>query len=379
MIAGRVEKLKFIAEEMQLASFLAEHVGDPDVARTLARHILIRAENFIAHARGLRRPLDDADYDAREFHRAKEAYATQFEEYFTVARHRLSAHIQDFDFGKRIELWNEIEIIKISFFVDGAREIYEKLAQLDPPEFSAYSEPPELSDPAVLEILHQSQRVMGQRNWVELGTDSLAMTRNNVAPVLNTTPVHARAGQLVLIRRWLATHKELLEKVEGYPRIARILRGRIVTDIASFCDCLVTRPVPPGAPQEMGGLDKLIAANGQSAAPITDFVAASNFQGTLQNIRTIRDRIGAHVEIDPSCTINSLLADSTPSICKRHGASMSALPPPSGKPASESFIYGSTLRTAAASTACWPVVGGRCRIALNMLPRASKPCPILVC
>ena len=72
------------------------------MARTVTRHILIRAENFIAHARGLRRPLNDAGYDTRHFHRTKEAYATAFEEYFLTSRHKLGAHVQDFDFGKRI-------------------------------------------------------------------------------------------------------------------------------------------------------------------------------------------------------------------------------------------------------------------------------------
>lgn len=57
MIPTRVEKLKFVVEEMQLAFHLAMHLTDPFVARTLARHILIRGENFIEHARGLRRPL----------------------------------------------------------------------------------------------------------------------------------------------------------------------------------------------------------------------------------------------------------------------------------------------------------------------------------
>ena len=127
MIPTRLEKLKFIVEEMQLAFHLAMHLTDPFAARTLARHILIRAENFIEHARGLRRPLIDAGFDTRDFHNAKEVYASAFEEYFKVSRHRLGAHVQDFDFGTRIELWNDIEIVKISFFVDGAQEIYRNL------------------------------------------------------------------------------------------------------------------------------------------------------------------------------------------------------------------------------------------------------------
>lgn len=78
--------------------------------------------------------------------------------------------------------------------------------------------------------------------------------------------------------------RDLLDQLAAYPRIARILRARIITDLVSFCDCLVTRPVSPGALQAMDGLDKLIEAKGQSSASIDTFVAASNFLAELQTV-----------------------------------------------------------------------------------------------
>lgn len=102
---------------------------------------------------------------------------------------------------------------------------------------------------------------------------------------------------------------DLLHRLVARARIARILKGRIVTDIVSFCDCLVTRPVCPGALQEMDGLDKLIVASGQSSAAIDNFVGASNFQVELQAARAIRDKVGAHIEIDEAHTLTALLAD----------------------------------------------------------------------
>ncbi|MCP1173647.1 hypothetical protein [Ralstonia chuxiongensis] len=309
MIPTRVGKLKFIVEEMQLAFHLAMHVTDPFVARTLARHILVRAENFIEHARGLRKPLKNAGHDIRDFHKTKEAYASAFEEYFQVARHKLGAHVQDFDFGKRIELWNEIEIVKIGYFVDGALQIYRSLAALSLPGYVTYAEPTELTDPSVLESLGQFQQAINNGSGIEMGTDPLAMTRNNTSAVLNMTPVHQRAGQLALIRRWIAMQREILRWMGPQIRIARILKARIVTDLVSFCDCLVTRTVPPGALQEMEGLDKLIVASGQSSATIDNFVAASNFQAELQVARTIRDKIGAHLEISDSYTLAGLSTD----------------------------------------------------------------------
>jgi hypothetical protein len=59
----------------------------------------------------------------------------------------------------------------------------------------------------------------------------------------------------------------------------------------------------------MDGLDKLIAAEGQASASIDTFVAASNFHAELQTARAIRDRIGAHLDIDDARTVSSLLGD----------------------------------------------------------------------
>ncbi len=309
MIQGRIEKLRFIVEEMQTALHLATNLTDPFFARTIARHILIRVENFIEHARGLRRPLRDAGCDTNVFHAAKEAYAAQFDEYFKVARHRLGAHVQDFDFGKRIELWNDIEVVKLSYFVDGAQEIYEGLATFVVPGYVPYVRPAETSNPDILEILRLLQRSLDARTGVEMGTDALAMTRGNTTVVLNTTPVHARAAQLALIRRWIALQSDLRQRLIAHPAIARLFKARLITDIVSFCDCLVTRPVTPGALQAMDGLDKLVQAQGQSSAPIDAFVAASHFAIELAAVRAVRDKVGAHLEIDIAEPLATLLAD----------------------------------------------------------------------
>ena len=130
---------------------------------------------------------------------------------------------------------------------------------------------PSFSDPDILEILRQLQRSLDARTGVEMGTDALAMTRGKTTASLNTTPVHARAAQLALVRRWIALQLDLRQRLIAHSAIARLFKARLITDIVSFCDCLVTRPVTLGALQAMDGLDKLVQAQGQSSAPIDAF------------------------------------------------------------------------------------------------------------
>ncbi len=109
-MSSRLEKLRFIVDELQIALFLAEKAPDAATARMLARHVLVRASDFIDHARSLRRPLREAGYDTTIFHRLKETFATDFDEHYVMARHRFSAHVQDLPLEERIALWNDIEI-----------------------------------------------------------------------------------------------------------------------------------------------------------------------------------------------------------------------------------------------------------------------------
>jgi hypothetical protein len=145
-LTTRLEKLRFIVDELQLGFFLTQYAPDDFAARTLARHVLIRAKDLVEHARGLKRPLNAAGHNTRQFNEAKEVYAKNFDEYFAVGRDRLSAHLQDFDFGKRLELWNDIEIVKLSFFVDGGKEIFDRLSDLKGSGIARYFPPADLKD-----------------------------------------------------------------------------------------------------------------------------------------------------------------------------------------------------------------------------------------
>lgn len=306
---NRLEKLRCLIAEMQLALLLARHAPDDFSARTLARHIVGRTENFIEHARRLRTALRQAGFNTRSYNNKKETYAKDFDDYFRTARHKLSAHVQDIDFGKRIELWNDVEVSKISYFVDGAKEIHDSLAALNIPGFIAYTEPPELTDPALLVLLQDFMGSAELRLRAEIGTDPLAMTRPHAVAILVTGDVQARASQLALIRRWITAQLDWLKRFETYPGIARILKERLVTDIVSFCDGLVTRAVAPGAPQEMEGLNTLLANINQDVSAIDRFVQVSSFESSLQAARRVRDHVGAHLEIDDAITLTDILRE----------------------------------------------------------------------
>lgn len=299
-LSVRLDKLRFLAEELQLAFALANSAPDAWNSRLIARHILIRAYDVIAHARQIRKFVRTFGSDLK-FHEAKEAYASWFDEYFKTARHKLGAHVQDLDFGQRIELWNDVETSKIGTFVEGAAEIYGLLAPLNLPGYVPItSPPPELADSAFLLALAQFQQ-SALPTRAEYASDPLAMTRPGTIAGAGNTPIHHRAAQLSLVARWVRWDRATLDRFAAFPGARRIFLSRLVTDVVSFADCLITRPTPSGAFQTMVGFNDLMAAEAGGPSPaLAAFLSGYQFEPILNRYRPVRDQIGGHLEINPT-------------------------------------------------------------------------------
>jgi hypothetical protein len=301
----RLEKLHFLTEEIVLAGALASHATDSDMARMLSRHVAIRVPDFVEHARQLRNSLAASPASTR-FKGTVNAFADSFSEHLARTRHKLGAHVQDINLIELVELWASIDKSMIQYFAHGASELWDSLAELGVPGHQPFATPASLASPeaaSVLEYLARDVEIPAT-----FGTDALAFARANSQTLFNGTPVHQRAGQLALLRRWIRAERELFALFKPHPSIARILKARILTDIVSFHDCLITRPLQPGAPQQMDGLDAFIAAAGETPTAILAFVASSRDGTTIDPIRQVRNRIGGHLEIDPGVPLSALIA-----------------------------------------------------------------------
>lgn len=302
----RLEKLRFLAMEMRLAMRLAQFAPTDADARMLTRHVIIRAVDFISHARQLRKPLGQAGFDTGTFNDLKEYYAAQFQEYFQKVRDRLGAHIQDIELAEGVKLWNGVDASKSEFFADGAAEIYRSLEPLGIPNFPTLTDFPEVNDPAFEQALHAYQASGSKVQTVEMGADPLAMTRPNSTAIINTHPIHARAGHLALIQRWMMAQAKLFHRFGAFPNVVRILKARMITDLVSACDCLITRDVDLAAPQRMAGLDALLIKT-VSPNAIEQFKETFRIEEAITPYREIRNKVGSHLDGDIGVTLETLL------------------------------------------------------------------------
>lgn len=305
-IAIRAEKLRFLTDELALAAELCASAANAGMARMIARHVTVRTGDFIDHIRQLRNRLP-ASAGASDFKDTVNALNDEFRVNLAAARHKLGAHVQDMGFVERLDLWVAIDAGKVAYFAEGARELWDRLGTLGTPEHQPFATPSALADPSVASALAYlaSPRAIP----VTIGTDPLAEARTNTTTLFNATPIHQRAGQLALLRRWIRDQRELLALFQPSPAIARIFRARLLTDVVSFHDCLITRAVQPGAPQALEGLDDLIASSGDEPTAIRAFAASNRQETTIGPARHVRNRVGAHLDCDPATRLATLLSE----------------------------------------------------------------------
>ena len=301
------EKLVFCAREMHLAYRLAQAAPTDFVRRAVARHVVVRARDFIELAFDVLGGLKRQGVVVASERARVGAYRDAFDEYYDSTRTALSAHVQPLEYSHRLELWKELEIVKLSYFVDGAREICEGLAELQPGEHAPFAAFPEAGDESLAVDLQGHAAENAPDGFTRLGTDVLAATRANTVVAMNFTPVHQRAGELAALRLWIDAQWSMLQVAAGHTNAMRILKARIVTDVVSFADCLITR-VDGDPGHRYQGLDDLLRPDGDPSA-IDDFRQHYRIATVLDPIRQVRHRVGAHLHRDDKVALGDLLAE----------------------------------------------------------------------
>jgi hypothetical protein len=300
-------KLQFAAAEMELALLLARHAPNDFLGRAVARHVVVRAKDFIAlcydAASALKKSAGSgAVADVRE---RLDAYRDAFDEYYATTRTKLGAHVQPVEFAERLELWTDLEVGKLSYFVDGAREVYDAFAELSPPDYTPYATFRETTDLELLGRLAGHAKGGTDDGYASIGADVFAASRPRTVSVLNFTPVHQRAGELAAIDEWIHGQWAMLRLLDTHPNAARIVKSRILTDIVSFADCLTTRSDGDPA-HRYPGLDALLKTDGDASA-ITEFRGLYRFQEKLDELRGVRNHVGAHLDRNATRDVATLI------------------------------------------------------------------------
>ncbi|QDH15735.1 hypothetical protein E3E11_07610 [Oecophyllibacter saccharovorans] len=306
MLHIRLEKIRFLVMEMRLVLRLVQAAPTDEVARIIARHIFVRLENFIQHARQLKKFLNTSGYNTNHYHKIKEEYVKLFEDYSKKIRNHLSAHIQDLDLREILVFWYFIDEEKLSIFVELAAKIYSSLENLGIVGFPILKDFPEINEPVFKETLLDWEGSGEKSNGFEVARDPFSRARPDTLSIGNYDfPLINRAQQIYFLYRWITIQKEVYEKFKGFANVVRIIKSRIITDVVSSIDCLVTRDIDPSRPQYLEGFDKLFKKCFPEN-PLEEFKKEFSIENIVAPYRDVRNKFGAHFEKSVSYSLIDL-------------------------------------------------------------------------
>ncbi|MGE4456840.1 MAG: tetratricopeptide repeat protein [Arcobacteraceae bacterium] len=280
-----MKKIHFCVAQIIRIKKLIEIIESDFFARVISRKIIVRIDDFI----DITRRYNNATVTDRVLKRTLKTKLneinTEFENRLKLQRHKFSAHIQDLEFGLRIDSWANISYENILFFYDKIIETYDLL------ENQANYIPININD---LEISQQEinkiQELVKEKdieNNPMVSTDILALTRFNSGAMIPGHPIQDKVLTLNSIVIILDFEIEIY-KCFKHLDYKYLLQTLIINDIISFIDNII----PPGNSSEIG-LNELL----ENRDILDRFLNTFNLEA-LEDIRNIRNKLGAHIDRD---------------------------------------------------------------------------------
>ncbi|MFY9073693.1 hypothetical protein OZZ08_01945 [Malaciobacter mytili] len=256
-------------------------------ARVISRKIMVRIDDFIDITRRYNKPNVTDGVLKRNLKTKLNELNTEFENRLRLQRHKFSAHIQDLEFGLRIDSWANISNDNIIFFHNKILEIYELLKTQ--PEYIPINKNDLILSSKEISKIQDVVKDKDIESSPMISTDILALTRFNSGAMIPGHPIQDKVLTLNSIVIILDFELELYNCFENED-YKYLLQTLIINDIISFVDNIITPDYIDNK-----GLDELL----DNREILEKFLATFNLN-ILTNIRTIRNKLGAHIDRNDS-------------------------------------------------------------------------------
>ncbi len=280
-----MKKIHFCVTQIIRIKKLIETIESDFFARVISRKTIVRIDDFI----DITRRYNNATITDRVLKRTLKTKLnelnTEFENRLRLQRHKFSAHVQDLEFGVRIDSWAKISYENIVFFHDKIIEIYDLL------ENQANYIPININDLVISQQeINKIQELVKEKDIESspmVSTDILALTRFNSGAMIPGHPIQDKVLTLNSIVIILDFEIELYKCIEDID-YKYLLQTLIINDIISFIDNII----PPANSAEIGFNELL-----DNRDILDRFLDTFNLEA-LEDIRNIRNKLGAHVDRD---------------------------------------------------------------------------------
>lgn len=282
-----MKKIHFCVTQIIRIKNIIEIIKSDFFARVISRKVMVRIDDFIDIARRYNNTNVTDGVLKRNLRTKLNELNTEFENRLRLQRHKFSAHIQDLEFGLRIDSWANISNDNIIFFHDKILEIYELL--ITQPEYIPINKNNLILSSKEIRKIQAVVKDKDIESSPMISTDILALTRFNSGAMIPGHPIQDKVLTLNSIVIILDFELELYNcfKNKDYKYLLQTL---IINDIISFVDNIITPDYIDNK-----GLNELL----DNREILDKFLTTFNLN-ILTNIRIIRNKLGAHIDRNDS-------------------------------------------------------------------------------
>lgn len=278
-----MKKIYFCVTQIIRIKKLIETIESDFFARVISRKVIVRIDDFIDITRRYNNSSVTDGILKRSIKTKLNELNTEFETRLRLQRHKFSAHVQDLEFGLRVDCWANISYDNIIYFHDKIIEIYELLE--NQPDYITISTNDLILSQKEINDIQALVKDKDIESSPIISTDILAITRFNSGAMIPCHPIQDKVLTLNSIVIILDFEIELYKCIENID-YKYLLQTLIINDIISFIDNIITPDYIDDT-----GLDELL----EDRAILDKFLDTFNLD-TLIDIRTIRNKLGAHVD-----------------------------------------------------------------------------------
>ena len=292
-----IKKTLYCVQMINLIKWFSNAGADDYKKRIISRSIFVYLDAFFNFAPQIKNSLESRDVNVKTIHEKIGKIRDEYEQYHSKIRDKLAAHRQDLPIIETFEVWNEIDIITLDYFITEVLDIYNLLHALKRDEIPAY-----FDFPITSKKIKPSAAVVTTKPT--LTSDNLALTRPSTVSFIPCNAFQKRGSQINSIIDTTYFLGTMYPDENLSKDFERLVKSMIVVDVINLLDNLY--PYTPSDPKHKieSFFEILETSKLAGHKVLVSYNAKRNF-ALEDKIRNVRNKICAH--IDSTETLDNIL------------------------------------------------------------------------
>ncbi len=287
-----IKKTLYCVRMMNLVKRLSNVATNDYKKRIISRSIFVYLDAFFNFAPQIKNSLDKKDVNVKSINEKISKIRDEYEDYYSKIRDKLTAHRQDLPILETFEVWNDIDVTTLDYFITEVLDIYNLLHGLKRNEITSYSD----FTIASVELKPSTSNIP---TTPSIASDNLALTRPNTISLVAINQIQYRGTQINSIIDTIYYLASILPDEAQSKDLERLIKSMLIVDLINLLDNLYPYNPSDGSHKIESFYEISNNENLKGYQILVQSYTTRNI-ALEERIRTIRNKICAHIDTTES-------------------------------------------------------------------------------